>query len=40
MLKKIEIDRKKIIYGVSCDKIQGRVWEKEVTGLLDLDSGG
>jgi hypothetical protein len=23
---------------VSCDKIQGRVWERKVTGLLDLDS--
>jgi len=42
MLKKIktEIDRKKIIHGMSCDTIQGRVWEREVTGLLDLDSGG
>lgn len=26
--------------GMSCDKIQGRVWEREVTGLLDLDNGG
>jgi hypothetical protein len=32
--------KKEIIPGVSCDTIQGRVWEREVTGLLDLDSGG
>jgi len=25
---------------MSCDTIQGRVWEREVTGLLDLECGG